>query len=109
MRSQKELQELFKLELKRHNEVLEEHFKRKEEYIKEFLAYAKYREGDQIEFLDRSWGKSDKKEGIIRKVKVIIESNSLFIAYDVGKVTKSGKIHKSHNITYRPIHEDWIL
>lgn len=91
---------------------------RHKQLISEIKNFAKFKVGEKVCFNDPDYS----GEGIIRSIvisekdswrNVLIDVNvsvggNLTISYLIGKMTKSGIIHKLHNVVYYPIKEKFV-
>lgn len=74
------------------------------------MLYAKYKPGEKISFKEESHKGEKIHTGIIRHVFPMAKySNTLGVYYSIGKITKSGEIHKSHDIVYHRVAEKDII
>ena len=80
-----------------------------EEIKKTVKSHAKFKVGDKV-IADIGWRNEDFNGGIIRQIVVLIPhgEKALLVGYKIGKVTKSGKIHKTQDIYYSAIEENKV-
>lgn len=80
---------------------------RLESLHQEVISLAKYKPGEKVVF--KTYNRKE-VSGIIRSVHAHQRySNELCLCYEVGKITKSGKMHKSQNAYYAKINEDKLM
>jgi len=77
------------------------------------VQFAKYKAGDKVVYIKRNqWnGTETRIDGIVRDVIASKEyvDQAILPHYYVGKRTKSGKIHSSHNVEWGSISEIDIM
>lgn len=94
---------------KQYNEVIESEKRlaaMKRDILEGVRSLAKFKPGDKVVWTKN--GFSGIIRGIIRDVVADRPGpyNPLRVAYKVGKITKSGEIHKTHDITWSPVPEE---
>lgn len=111
MKSIKELQQDLDFENKRFNQFRKNHNQDIKEIKQQVIQHAKYTLGQKVNYTHiQSWTKEEIIDnGIIREITPSTGyGDELSVGYVVGKITKSGLLHKSQNITYSPIPENEI-
>ena len=108
----KKLQLEYAHETGKYREIVEEYDELLEKIRKDIKKLARYKVGDKIyRVYCPEYRKTDKEAGIIREITTkpyCWQSDKIGIFYIIGKITKSGKMHKNQNITYNPLSEEMI-
>ena len=78
-----------------------------EEIKKTVRSHAKFKVGDKV-IADIGWRNEDFNGGIIRQIVVLVSygEKTLLVGYKIGKITKSGKMHKTQDIWHSAIEEN---
>ena len=108
MRTLKSLQTEYNANEKNIQTAKKSYDQNKNNILENVIELAKYKAGDTVIVKD-IWREIHKK-GIIRQIVGIdMYSNKLSVYYIIGKITKSGKIHKTLNDPYSNIAEKDII